>query len=279
MTLAAGFKFEHPKAQGVSPILLLSDSRYSSETKFGDMTYFDDGKKIYALAENIFAVFAGDALEAQNALAQVKKSLDSMLSGSFEDLKIFFESSFESKKTKWNVQTPHYLLGAISTKGDSKLFCAKPDVNKKSYKISELSQDVKQSYAVIGCKYLGPKLQEKIDTFPRSGLFRLEDFMCLPDDIFPSGYDRKDRAIREAKEISEHISMDFLKTVEESEEDLVHPPLQSVLLLPSGPMHLNLYDIGSSTQITKKTISAGEVRGASDPSDKAVVELNIRYST
>lgn len=126
---------------------------------------------------------------------------------------------------------------------------------------------------------MGPKLQEKIDTFPRSGLFRLEHFMCLPDDIFPSGYDRKDRAIREAKEISQHISMDFLEIVEDPEEVLVHPPLQSVLLLPSGPMQLNLYDIDSSKQITKKTISASEVRGASDPSDKAVVELNIRYST
>lgn len=98
MTLAAGFKFEQPKAQGVSPILLLSDSRYSSETTFGDMTYIDDGKKIYALANNIFAVFAGDVLEAQNALAQVKKSLDSMLSGSFEDLKKFLNLHLSQKK-------------------------------------------------------------------------------------------------------------------------------------------------------------------------------------
>ncbi|MFC1932154.1 hypothetical protein ACFLXU_00785 [Chloroflexota bacterium] len=278
MTLAAGFKFEDPKAQGLSPILLLSDSRYSWDTKFGDREYYDKGKKLHALAKNIFAVIAGTVLEAERALDQFRKCLALSSSGSFEDLGIFLKSSFDSTITTWDDQTPYCLLGAISTKGDSKLFYAQPHVKKKSYKISELSQDVKKSYAVIGCLYLEPKLQEKIDTFPRSGLFRLEHFMCLPDDSFPSGYDRKDRAIREAKEISQHISMDFLEIVEDPKEVLVHPPLQSVLLLPSGPMQLNLYEIASSKQITKKTISASEVRRASDPSDKAIVELNIRYS-
>ena len=36
MTLAAGFKFEHPMAAGVSPVLLLSDSRYSLSTGDAD---------------------------------------------------------------------------------------------------------------------------------------------------------------------------------------------------------------------------------------------------
>ena len=57
MTLAAGFKFEHPKAAGVSSILLLSDSRYSLST--GEV-HRDDGKKIWTLAKNVFAAFAGN---------------------------------------------------------------------------------------------------------------------------------------------------------------------------------------------------------------------------
>ncbi len=279
MTLAAGYKFEHPKAQGVSPILLLSDSRYSWDTKFGDREYYDKGKKLYALAKNIFAVIAGTVLEAERALNKFKKCLALSSSGSFEDLGIFLKSSFDSTITTWDDQTPHCLLGAISTKGDSKLFYAQPDVNKKSYKISEISQDVKKSYAVIGCEYLGPKLQKKIDTFPRRGLFRLEHFMCLPDEKFTNGINRKKQAISDAMEISKNISMDFLEIVEVTEEDLVNSPLQSVLLLPSGPMQINLYDIASSQQITEKTIPASKVRGASDPSDKAIVELIIRYST
>ncbi|MCH8962549.1 MAG: hypothetical protein IH820_14855, partial [Bacteroidetes bacterium] len=83
MTLAAGFKFEHPKAEGVSPILLLSDSRYSYSS--GTPPYRDDGKKVCALAKNIYAVFAGRVLEAQRALADVKECLSFSASGSFED--------------------------------------------------------------------------------------------------------------------------------------------------------------------------------------------------
>ena len=79
--------------------------------------------------------------------------------------------------------------------------------------------------------------------------------------------------------VNDQDRKDFLEIVEEPTEDLVNPPLQSVLLLPSGPIQLNLYEIASSKQITKKTISANEMYETSNLSDKAIVELNIRYST
>jgi len=249
MTLAAGYKFEHPKAQGVSPILLLSDSRYSYRLDI--LPPRDYRKKIYALAMNIGAVFAGNVIEAQRALAQVKKCLTLSSLGSFEDLKNILKSSFDSTITTWNDQTPDCLLGAISTKGDSKLFYAKPDG--KSYKVSEERQKV------IGYTPLEPKLQEKIDAYHTVGLYRPQHFMCLPDDVFPSGYDPKKRAIHDAREISGNIARAFVELIEESKLDGVHLPIQSILLLPSGPEQVELYEIASSTQITRKTSRANEV--------------------
>ena len=72
MTLAAGFKFEHPKAQGISPILLLSESRYSWNTTLGDRENYDKGKKLFTLAKNIFAVIAGTVLQAERSLNELK---------------------------------------------------------------------------------------------------------------------------------------------------------------------------------------------------------------
>jgi hypothetical protein len=242
MTLAAGYKFEHPKAQGVSPILLLSDSRYSYRGPAP--THRDNGKKIHALAKNIAAVFAGNVLEAQHALTRVKKSLALSSSGSFEDLRKILKSSFDSEITTWDNQTPHCLLGAISTKGDSKLFYAEPDGKSHSYKVSERLQ------AVIGIKPLEPKLQEKIDALKPSGLYHPKHFMCRPDDMFPSGYDPRNQAILDAREISGNIARAFLEIVGDPSIVAIKPPLQNILLLPSGPEEIALYEIASSTQIT-----------------------------
>ena len=187
MTLAAGFKFEHPKAEGVSPILLLSDSRYSYSS--GTPPYRDDGKKVRALATNIYAVFAGNVLEAQRALAEVKECLSFSASGSFEDIRKILKSSFDSKITIWDSQTPHCLLGVISTEGNSKLLYARPDTTRYRYEVLERSQ------AVIGLRQLEPKLQEKIDAFKPKGLYRPKHFMSLPDDIV---HDRKQQVIHDA---------------------------------------------------------------------------------
>ena len=270
MTLAAGFKFEHPKAQGVSPILLLSDSRYSY--LLGTRRHRDDGKKIIGLARNIFAVFAGNVLEAQRALAKVKDRLALSTSGTFEHLGEILKTSFDSAIATWDIQTPHCLLAGISAKGNSKLFYACPDAESHSYKVSERLQ------AVIGIEPLQPSLQKMIDMCKPSGLYHPEHFMCRPDDMFPSGYDPKNQAILDAKEISSHISRVFLQIVEDPTVPGVNPPLQSVLLLPSGPVSNDLYEIASSAQITRKTARANEVHEEPDPSYESIAELNIRYS-
>ena len=73
------------------------------------------------------------------------------------------------------------------------------------------------------------------------------------------GYDRKEEAIREARVISRNIAMDFLETVEDPSVHTAKSPLQSVLLLPSGPKRLNLYEIASPKQIKRKTFGPNEV--------------------
>ncbi len=270
MTLAAGFKFENPKAQGLSPILLLSDSRISY--LYGKPPE-DDGKKIHALAKNIFAVFAGNVLRAQCALKQFRKCLESASSGSFEDLAKILKSSFESEVTIWDIQRPHCLLGAISTEGDSKLFYAKPESKSRSYIVSE------RPHAAIGLEDLQLELRNKIDEYKPSGLYRLSHFMCLPDDMFPIGYDPKDRAINDARQISSNIARVFLEVVDNPSKGGVNPPIQSVLLLPSGPEQIELYEIASSTQITRKTARPSEVREVHGPSSRSIVELDIGYFT
>lgn len=270
MTLAAGFKFEHPKAQGVSPILLLSDSRYSYLR--ATPPHRDDGKKIIALAANIFAVFAGNVLEAQHALAKLKDGLALSTSGTFESLGEILKTSFDSAIATWDTQTPHCLLAGISTKGNSKLFYAYPDAQSHGYAVSERLQ------AVIGIKDLEPRLQKIIDMRKPSGLYHPKHFMCRPDDMFLTDYDPKNQAILDAKEISFHISRVFLDIVEDPTVDGVNRPLQSVLLLPSGPISIALYEIASSTQITRKTARANEVREEPDPSSTSIAELNIRHS-
>lgn len=271
MTLAAGFKFEHPKAEGVSPILLLSDSRYSR----GTQPYRDDGKKVCALAKNIYAVFAGNVLEAQRALAKVKERLSFSASGSFEDLRKILKSSFDSKITTWDPrQTPHCLLGVISTEGNSKLLYARPDVTRYRYEVLERSQ------AVIGLQQLEPKLKKKIDTFKPKGLYHpKQHFMFLPENIFPSN---QQQAIHDAREISGNILRVFLEIVEDPKEDGVNPPIQNVLLLPSGSKQIELFSVDPSSiknpTIARKTARASEVSEESDPSYKAIVELIIRDS-
>ena len=183
------------------------------------------------------------------------------------------KSSFESEVTTWDIQRPHCLLGAISTEGDSKLFYAKPESKSRSYEVSE------RPHAAIGFKDLQLKLYKKIEEHKPSGLYRLSHFMCLPDDMCPSGYDPKDRAINDARQISINIAHVFLEIVDNPSKGGVNPPIQSVLLLPSGPEQMDLYDIASSTQITRKTARPNEVREVRDPSSRSIVELDIGYFT
>jgi len=271
MTLAYGLKFEHPKAQGVSPILLLSDSRYS---KFGQ-SYRDDGKKVWPLAKNIYAAFAGDVLTAQRALTKVKEQLALSSSGSFEDLRKILKSSFDSEIVDGDPQQPHCILGAISTTGDSKLLYARPAG--KRYEVSE------QLEVIIGLGSLEPVLKAKINELKPKGLWRPEHFMSLPDDIFPGDHDREQRAIQDAMEISRNITFVFLEIVDDPSVDEANPPLQYVLLTPSGPMKIDLFDIDTSDikspKIRRKSARDSEVSEEPDSYSKAIVELDIRGGT
>jgi len=113
MTLAAGFKFEHPRAGRVSPVFLVSDSRYS--TKDGGVAR-DDGQKIWDLAKNVFAAVARDLQVAQRALATVKKKLAQSPSGSFDALKSILTYSFD--KTMLNsALNSHCIVAVMASDG------------------------------------------------------------------------------------------------------------------------------------------------------------------
>jgi hypothetical protein len=184
MTLAVGFKFEHPKAAGVSPVLLLSDSRYSYSRSTGEV-YRDDGMKIWTLAKNVFAAFAGDVLVAQRALERVKRRLAQSSSGSFDDLKSILKSSFDSTLTDGDPQQPHCLLAVMASDGSSKLFYARPGAAR--YEVIERTK------VVIGLESLEPILREKINQPARhGGLGHPNHFMmALPGRVFRNDDDRQ----------------------------------------------------------------------------------------
>lgn len=151
MTLAAGFKFEHPKPVGVSPIFLLSDSRYS---KGDGEVHRDDGQKIWTLAKNVFAAFAGEVHLAQRALESVRIRLARSPSGSFDDLKDIFTSAFDKTLRDSGPQQPHCIVAAMASDGSSKLFYLRPTAVR--YEVTERTD------IVIGLRNLEPILRQKI---------------------------------------------------------------------------------------------------------------------
>lgn len=264
MTLAAGFRFEHPKASGVSPVLLLSDSRYS---RSGEV-YRDDGKKICALAKNVFAAFAGNVHVAQRALETVSTRLAQYSSGSFDDLKRVLTSSFDATMIDAEPQQPHCIVAAMASDGSSKLFYARPGAVR--YEVMEKTD------IVIGLESLAPTLQEKI-TQParRSGPWHPRHFMAHPDGVFRNDEERRQQAIRDARDISSHIASQFLEVVDDPNVIGANPPLQTLLLTPSRAEQIDLYEIGSLTQIARKTARANEVSAEPDPCEGPVVELAV----
>ena len=266
MTLAVGFKFEHPKAAGVSPILLLSDSRYSLST--GEV-HRDDGKKIWTLAKNVFAAFAGNVLVAQRALERVKTRLAQSSSGSLDDLKSILKSSFDSTMIDGDPQQPHCILAVMASDGSSKLLYARP--GDARYEV------VERTKVVIGLKNLEPILQEKINQPGRHGGFWHPNhfMMTHPGRVFRNDDDRRQQALKDAMEISTHIAMQFLEVVDDPNVTGANPPLQTLLLTPGSAKQIDLYDIASFTQIARKTAHANEVSAEADPCSGPVVELTV----
>jgi len=266
MTLAAGFKFEHPKAAGVSPVLLLSDSRYSYSLSTGEV-YRDDGMKIWTLAKNVFAALAGDVLVAQRALERVKRRLAQSSSGSFDDLKSILKSSFDSTLTDGDPQQPHCILAVMASDGSSKLFYARPGATR--YEVMERKK------VVIGLESLKPILEEKINQPGRHGGFWHPNhfMMTHPGRVFRNDDDRRQQALKDAREISSHIAMQFLEVVDDPNVTGANPPLQTLLLTPRSAKQIDLYEIASPTQIARKTARANEVSAEADPCSGRVAEL------
>jgi hypothetical protein len=264
MTLAAGYKFEHPKAGGVSPILLLSDSRYSR----GGRPDRDDGKKVWQLATNVFAVIAGNVLTAQRALAIVKEMLDTSARGSFEDVNVILRSSFESQMRAGDTQQPHCILAAMSPDGSSRLFYARPIAGR--YEVTE------RTSAVIGLANLEPVLRKKIqEPAAHSGAWHPRHFMMHPDDVLRNDADRRQQALRDAWNISFHILSQFLLVVEDPAVVGANPPLQNVFLTPGRAQHISLFLIGRSDQFARRTAQEKELSGVDDSLNGPIVELTV----
>lgn len=269
MTLAVGFKFEHPEAAGLSPVLLLSDSRYSYSRPTGEV-YRDDGKKIWDLAKNVFAAFAGRVHVAQRALERVKTRLaQSPSGGSFDDLKSILKSSFDSTITDDDHQQPHCILAVMASDGSSKLFYARPGV--VGYEVIETTN------AVIGLKSLEPILQEKINQpARRAGFWHPNHFMMTnPFHAFRNDDDRRQRALKDALETSYHIVLQFLEVVDDPTVAGASPPLQTLFLTPGSAKQINVHQVKSLTQIERKTAHAKEVSAEADPCNGRVAELTV----
>ena len=266
MTLAAGFKFEHPKAAGVSPVLLLSDSRYSLST---GQVHRDDGKKIWTLAKNVFAAFAGNVHVAQRALERVKRTLAQFSSGSLDDLKSILKSSFDSTMVDGAPQQPHCILAVMASDGSSKLLYARP--GDARYEV------VERTKVVIGLENLEPILQEKINQPGRhGGLSHPNHFMmALPGRVFRNDDDRRQQALKDAWEISSHIAMQFLEVVDDPNVTGASPPLQTLLLTPGSAKQIDLYEIASPTQIERKSARENEVSAEADLCSGRVAELTV----
>lgn len=266
MTLAAGFKFEHPKAAGASSVLLVSDSRYSLSS---GKVYRDDGKKIWTVAKNVFAAFAGNVYKAQCALEAVTKRLTQVSLGSIDDLKRILKSSFESTIKDADPQQPHCILAAMASSGSSILLYARPSAGR--YEVIE------KMNVVIGLTSLEPILQDKIGQSPagRAGAWHPKHFMAHPDGVFGNEVDRRQQAIQDATDISCHIASQFLEVVDDPNVTGANPPLQTLLLTPTGVRQIDLYDVASATEIARKTARANEVTAEDDSCNGAIIELTV----
>jgi hypothetical protein len=265
MTLAAGFKFEHPKTAGVSPVLLLSDSRYSRSGK----VYRDDGKKIWAMGKNVFAAFAGTVHVAQRALETARIRWAQCSSDSFADLKSILIASFDGTMRDGDGQPPHCIVAGMAADGSSKLFYAQPAGAR--YEIMEKTD------AIIALKHLEPILQEKIAQAPagHGGLWHPKHFMSHPDGFLRNDEDRRKQTIKDARDISFHIATQFLEVVNDPNVTGANPPLQTLLLTPGRADQINLYDVVSPSRIARKTAHANEVSAEPDLGGGRIVELTV----
>jgi hypothetical protein len=265
MTLAAGFKFEHPKAAGLSTVLLLSDSRYSYSSASGK-SYRDDGKKIWALGKNVFAAIAGKVIVAQRALETVRRRLAQSRPGSFDDFKSILQSTFDATISGVDPQQPHYIIAAMSSGGSAKLIYARPEP--PHYALIE-REDV-----AIGWRHLEPILRKKIDRFaPRPGNWHPKYFMTHPDGSFRNDEDRRKQALKDAMDISLHIASQFLEVVEDPTVTGAKPPLQALLLTPGHAKDIDFYEYSGGTQLVRRTARPTEV--SAEPEGDRIVELTL----
>jgi hypothetical protein len=156
----------------------------------------------------------------------------------------------------------------MASDGSSKLFYTRPGA--AHYEVTERTD------IVIGLTNLEPILQEKINQpARRSGAWHPKHFMAHPDCIFRNNDDRRQQAIKDARDISFHIASNFLEVVDDPDVAGANPPLQTLLLTPGRAEQIDLYDIASLTQIARKTAHASEVSAEGDPCSGPVVELKV----
>jgi hypothetical protein len=99
--------------------------------------------------------------------------------------------------------------------------------------------------------------------------------MAHPDGVYRNDDDRRQQAINDARSISYHIASQFLEVVDDPNVTGANPPLQGLLLTPGRAEQIDVYEIGSITQIARKTAHANEVSAEADLYGGAVVELAV----
>jgi len=251
MTLSIGIKLEHPRAHGISPIILISDSRYTMDNN----NYSDDGKKIWQLEKNIAVAFSGDVGLGESAISTLKEQLQLTESGTLDYLKKILKSSFDSVINPGYEQNPHCILGIVPKNWHSILLYARP--------LNTEYEIVEKSKVCIGQESLEKELIIKINEPPNGpGLMSLDSFMVWPDEVYINDEQRIQQAIHDAHQISSYIAFRFYELVSDDNKKYVNPPIQNVVITPAGCKELIMFDIENKNNIKKVSAGLDEVYGA-----------------
>ncbi len=116
MTLAVGANLERLVRRDRRFLLLMTDSRFT----YASGSHRDDGAKMWKLAANIGAVFAGDVEIGEKSLALVQSSIGSVDRITFDVIVASFKDGVDRFYRR--SRPTSFVLGAVSAAGEARMF-------------------------------------------------------------------------------------------------------------------------------------------------------------
>lgn len=144
-------------------VLLMTDSRFT----YPSGAHRDDGAKLWKLASQVGAVFAGDVEIGEKSLALCQRMLSQAKPISFDavtqNLQIAVKRFYQKKRRTY------FIVGAVSPVGEARVFCVDhdlgPAVREVQYKQSKL--------IAIGDREAQRAFEEELDRIPSGPLNQL----------------------------------------------------------------------------------------------------------